>query len=98
MFLTARDFRTGNLTAVVIAIDKSSIPGPTPTFVNYVSPPPHNKLLAFFIPAEMHGAQPGMPEYFVTDATHRGEIGQVVRVVTMTDFLSNSPKYVITDI
>jgi sugar lactone lactonase YvrE len=98
VFLTARDFSTGNPNDVVFAIDKSSILGPTPTFVNYVSTPPHNKLLGFFIPAEMHGAQPGMPEYFVTDATHPGEIGQSVRVVTMTDFLSNSPRYVITDI
>jgi hypothetical protein len=83
---------------VVIAIDKSSILGPTPTFVSYVSTPPSHALihLGFFIPAEMHGAKPGMPEFFVTDAGNAN--GHNVRVATMTDFLSNSPKYVLTDI
>jgi hypothetical protein len=54
--------------------------------------------LSFFIPAEMHGAQPGMPEYFVQDGGSLDAISDHVNVVTMTDFLSNSPTYVVTEI
>ena len=58
VFLTATDESTPDHDHVVIAIDKASILGPSPTFVSYVSLPPVHDL-SFFIPAEMHGAQPG---------------------------------------
>jgi hypothetical protein len=97
VFLTATDDSTRDFAPVVIAIDKASLLGPNPTFVNYVSTPPVHDL-AFFIPAEMHGAQPGMPEYFVQDAGVIDEMSDHVNVVTMTNFLSDSPTYVFTDV
>jgi hypothetical protein len=81
----------------VITIDKASILGPSPTFVSYVSAPPVHDL-SFFIPAEMHGAQPGMPEYFVQDAGAIDTVSDHINVVTMTSFLSDSPTYLFTDI
>jgi hypothetical protein len=95
VFLTANDFATPNITPVVLAIDKASILGATPTFVSYVSTPPVDSI-GTFAPAQMHGATAGMPEYFVTEAGAGN--GQKVRVVTLTNFLSNSPHYVLTDL
>jgi hypothetical protein len=98
VFLTATDeSTTPDHVHVVIAIDKASILGPSPNFISYVSLAPVHDL-SFFIPAEMHGAQPGMPEYFVQDGGSLDAVSEHVNVVTMTDFLSNSPTYVVTEI
>ena len=98
VFLTATDqSSTPDHSHVVIAIDKASILGPSPTFVSYVSLPPVHDL-SFFIPAEMHGARTGMPEYFVQDAGSLDAVSDHVDIVTMTNFLSNSPTYNFTDI
>jgi hypothetical protein len=96
-FVTASDFSTSGVSFVVITIDKASILGPSPTFVSYVSSAPIHDL-AWVIPAEMHGAKPGMPEYFVQDADPFDAVSDHVNVVAMTNFLSNSPTYVFTDI
>jgi hypothetical protein len=91
----ASDFSTPPLSLKVIAIDKSSILGSNPTFVSYVSTPPVVDL-QWIIPAQMHGAQPGMPEYFVQDTGSFDAVSNHVSVVTMTNFLSASPTYVFT--
>jgi sugar lactone lactonase YvrE len=97
VFLTGTDESTPDHAHVVIAIDKASILGLSPTFVSYVSLPPVHSF-SFFIPAEMHGARTGMPEYFVQDAGSFDAVSDHVDIVTMTDFLSNSPTYVFADI
>jgi streptogramin lyase len=101
VFLTGTDnsifFDGPEPTIKVITIDKASILGPSPTFVSYVSTPPVRDL-SFFIPAEMHGARTGMPEYFVQDSNPFDAVSDHVDVVTMTNFLSDSPTYVFTDI
>jgi hypothetical protein len=97
VFLTASDDSTPDFAPMVIAIDKASILGPSPTFVSYVSTPPVHEF-AFFIPAEMHGARTGMPEYFVQDAGSLDAVSDHVDILTMTNFLSSSPTYVVTEI
>src|SRR5262249_48960521 len=82
---------------VVVAIDKASITGPSPTFVSYVSLAPVHDL-SFLIPAEMHGARPGMPEYLVQDAAALDAVSDHVNVLTMTNYLTDSPTYVFTAI
>jgi sugar lactone lactonase YvrE len=98
VFLTATDqSSTPDHAPVVIAIDKASILGPSPSFVSYVSTPPVHDL-SFFIPAEMHGARIGMPEYFVQDTNPLDAVSDHVDVLNMTNYLSNSPTYVFTAI
>jgi sugar lactone lactonase YvrE len=96
VFLTANDFNTAAVTPVVVAIQKSTIlRGAASTFVSYVSTPP-GVGFGTFVPAQMHGATPGLPEYFVSEAGY--ENGHAARVATLTNFLSGSPTWVITDI
>jgi hypothetical protein len=97
VFLTAADDSSPDFAPVVITIDKASLLGPSPAFVSYVSTPPVRDL-AFFIPAQMHGAPTGMPEYFVQDAGSLDAVSGHVDVVTMTNYLSNSPTYDFTEI
>src|SRR5262249_40012061 len=95
VFLMASDLSTSGVSLKVIAIDKSSILGPNPTFVSYVSTPPIVDF-QWIIPSQMHGAQPGMPEYFVQDSGSFDAVSDHVSVVMMTNYLSASPTYVFT--
>jgi len=90
--LAANDFGDGH--TVVTAIDKAA--ALSGSLVDYISIPPGFQFRAF-TPAQMHGALPGQPMWFmVTDGYSFP--ASTIRVSKMTNVLSNAPNYAATSV
>jgi hypothetical protein len=88
--IEANDFGDGH--SVVTAVDKAQAIGGTLVF--YQSTPSFN--FRALVPAQMHGAIPGGPMWFMAstgDPTYDGTTPNTIRVTEMTNVLSNSPIY-----
>jgi streptogramin lyase len=94
--ITGNLFGPANTPLQVITVDKSQLF--MGNFVDYLyqrnpGAPDHFRAE---VPAQMHGATPGMPMYLVEEAGYGN--GSAARIVTLTNELSNSPVFTDTDI
>ncbi len=90
VILSVNDFGVGSGFPAITTIEKSSILDANPgTLVAYNSTPAPN--FRAMVPAQMHGATAGLPMYFIQERSY-GD-GSAIQVVTMTDYLSNSPTF-----
>lgn len=80
----------------VVAIAKASVLDADPTTLTAYQVDRTDPAIATMAAATMHGARPGDPMYFVTETTRFG--GTSLRVVQMTDVLSDSPSFTDEDI
>jgi protocatechuate 3,4-dioxygenase beta subunit len=96
LVITANDFTATDTPLEVFAIDKSTIlQGATSTFKIYLSQRDSSNFRAMW-PAQMHGAPAGSPMYFTEENGYQN--GLAMKVVTMTNILSNSPAFTDTPI
>jgi hypothetical protein len=94
--ITGNLFGPSNTPLQVIAVDKAQLFAGN--FVDYLyqrNPGAPNHFRAE-VPAQMHGATPGMPMYLVEEAGFGN--GSAARVVTLTNELSNNPSFSDQDI
>jgi len=80
----------------VVTIDKSSVLDHDPATLTKYQVDRPDPAIATMAAATMHGAAPGGPMYFVVETTRFG--GDSLRVVQMTDVLSDSPTFTDYDI
>jgi hypothetical protein len=92
--ITGNLFTSSDTPLQVIAVDKNQLLNHG-NFVDYLYQRDSSHFRAE-VPAQMHGATPGMPMYLVEEAGFGN--GQAARVVTLTNELSNNPTFVDTDI
>jgi hypothetical protein len=94
--ITGNLFGPSDTPLQVIAVDKAQLFAGN--FVDYLYQrhpgfPDHFRAE---VPAQMHGATPGMPMYLVEEAGYAN--GHAARVVTLSNELSNNPTFTDTDI
>jgi uncharacterized protein (DUF2141 family) len=86
---------TGNLYESLVTIDKSTIlDNNNQTFTDYLSTQDNTNFNMW--PAQMHGAATGAPLYFISEDGNQQ--GSQLRVISMTNELSNSPTFTDTNI
>jgi hypothetical protein len=93
IFISYNDFGGGDGAAAIASIDKAA--ALSGTLVYFVSHPVFQ--FRAMPPAQMHGDKKGGVEWFVsTDGTDAG--GSTIRVIKVTNYLSNSPVFTYTSL
>jgi hypothetical protein len=93
--LSVNDFGAGGGNPALATIDKSTLLDQDSNTIDvfYSTPAPNFRAM---VPAQMHGALPGGPMYFIQERQYVD--GSAIQAVTMTNYLSNTPTFVYTDI